>query len=90
MLEKTERVCGNNLNELALIYCAYQIPGILPLLLHMNRILIYAIILALVLMLFGANEAAGAVLDTALIFVKWVFILFIGGGIVYFLYERFR
>jgi hypothetical protein len=56
----------------------------------MTRILIYAIVVSLVLMLFGANDAAQSVLGAALTLVKWVVILVIGGGVIYFLYERFR
>lgn len=41
----------------------------------MSRFLIYVIIIAVILMLFGANGAASTLLSGALSIVKWVFIL---------------
>lgn len=41
----------------------------------MSRFLIYVIIIAVILMLFGANGAESTLLNGALSIVKWVFIL---------------
>lgn len=56
----------------------------------MTRIMIYALVTAFILWLFGASGAAHEVLSKALSLVKWLFILGIVGFIVYLIYDRVR
>jgi hypothetical protein len=49
----------------------------------MAKIMIRVIIIALILMLFGFNDAAKTLLDGMLSIIKWVFILGVIGLVVY-------
>ncbi len=52
----------------------------------MLKIMIYVIVVALILMLFGANNAASSLLNGMLSVIKWIFIL---GGIAFVLFIVF-
>lgn len=53
----------------------------------MTRIMIWVIVIAIVLMLFGFNGAASSLLNGMLSIVKWIFIL---GGIAFVLFVLFN
>lgn len=52
----------------------------------MLKIMIYVIVVALILMIFGANNAASSLLNGMLSVIKWIFIL---GGIAFVLFIVF-
>lgn len=54
----------------------------------MARIIIYVIVIALILMLFGANDAASSLLNGMLSVIKWIFILGIAALVIFLVFGK--
>lgn len=54
----------------------------------MNRIMIYAFIVALVLILFGFNNVASTLLNVILSVIKWIFIIGVIAFVIFVIFGR--